>query len=96
MLALRPELVDMGKAEGPEGIPGLHAKVHAEASVEYGRRGLAAITKKVTEVNMRLLGALRHPEESPFEVPCTLVCRGARAIAKLSEDEAGTTEGRTP
>ncbi len=87
MMYLRPDLVDLEKAEGPEGMPGLHEKVRAEASAEYGAKILGLMTEKVTEVNARLLAAIRNPEETMFDVPVKSICRGARAIAKLREEE---------
>jgi creatinine amidohydrolase len=83
MLALRPELVDLSRAAGPSAIAGLYEKVKKESSAEYGRKALAAITERVSEVNRRCLAALRNPDPSLFEVPCPSHCRGARLIAEI-------------
>lgn len=87
MLALRPDLVDMSKAEGPSAIDGLYERVQAKSSLEYGRQGLEALTRKVSQTNEKLLAALRKGEPSLFEVPCTAHCRGAEAIEQLRTQE---------
>jgi len=87
MLALRPERVDLERAEGPSAIPGLYEKVRAESSAEFGRKALALLTKRVNAVNERCLAALADPEPSLFDVPCASHCRGAKRIAELREGE---------
>lgn len=87
MMALRPDLVDLSKAEGPCALPGLYEKVKAKSSVEFGRRILEAISRRVNEVNRKCLAALRNPEPSLFELPVAAFCRGARNIKKLREEE---------
>ena len=87
MLALRPDLVDLDRAEGPSAIPGLYERVKAKSSAEFGRKALRAITARVHEVNERCLAALRNPEPSLFEVPWFAVCRGATRIAELRAND---------
>ena len=89
MLALRPDLVDLDKAQGPSAIPDLYDRVKKESSTEYGQQALALLTERVGAVNQRCLAALGNPDPSLFEIPCLAHCRGARNIAKLREEESG-------
>ncbi|MBN2582055.1 MAG: creatininase family protein [Planctomycetes bacterium] len=89
MLALRPDLVDLSRAEGPCAIGDLYERVHDKSSAEFGRQALDLITDRVSEVNHRCLAALRNPDPSLFEVPCLAACRGARRIAELREGNHG-------
>ncbi len=86
MLALRPDLVDMDKAEGPSAIPDLYDRVKKESSVEYGQKALALLTERVSEVNQRCLAALKNPDPSLFEITYLAHCRGAKNIATRSTD----------
>ena len=87
MLALRPDLVDLDRAEGPSAIADLYERVHAKSSAEFGREALKAICDRVSAVNARCIAALRNPDPSLFELPCLSHCRGAKAIAELREQE---------
>jgi len=89
MLALRPDLVDLDKAEGPSAIPDLYDRVKKESSVEYGQKALALLTERVSEVNRRCLAALKNPDPSLFEITYLAYCRGAKNIAKLREEQSG-------
>jgi creatinine amidohydrolase len=87
MMALRPDLVDLKKAEGPSAIGDLYDRVHAHSSVEYGQKAIDLLADRVNEVNQKCVAALRNPEPSLFEVPTLTPCRGAKNIAKLREED---------
>ena len=86
MMALRPDLVNLEKAEGPSAIDGLYDRVKAHSSVAYGQKAVDRMADRVNAVNETCLAALRNPDPSLFEVPTLTSCRGAKNIAKLREE----------
>lgn len=89
MLALRPDLVDLERAEGPCALPGLYDRVKEKASVEFGQRAVELVGQRVDEVNQRLIATLRNPEGSLFDVPLRAGCRGAKKLDALRRGEGG-------